>query len=409
MTDPSSTGRFSLGPATLVTAAFIGPGTVTACTLAGVQFGQALLWAMLFSVLATMVLQEMSARLGIVGRTGLGEALRASTDSRIGQIGVVTLVLSAILVGNGAYEGGNISGAVLGLNTMYTFPSELALFWPILISASAFGLLFFARYKMLERVLIILVLTMSITFVITFILVKPSIGEFARGLFIPVVPDGSLLTVIALIGTTVVPYNLFLHASVSKERFSGPDELGASRKDVAVSISLGGLISIAIMSTAAAAFFGSGIELNGAADMAIQLEPLLGSWSTSFMALGLFAAGVSSAITAPLAAAYAATGVLGWETDLNSRRFKAIWGIVLLAGSVVAMSGARPIQIIWFAQVANGFLLPVMAIFLLKVMNDRKLLGEHVNTRVQNGLGIIVVMVTLVLSGRSLLSAFGVL
>jgi len=402
-------GRFSFGPATLVTAAFMGPGTVTACTLAGVNFGHALLWALLFSVVASMALQEMSARLGIVGRMGLGEALRSSFESTVGRITIAVLVISAIFIGNSAYEGGNISGAVLGLETIMPEGLDAGFVWTLLISGSAFVLLYFARYRMLENVLIGLVFTMSLTFLLTFILVPPSISDFFSGLFLPTIPNGSVLTVIALIGTTVVPYNLFLHASLSKTRYLGPEDLGAARKDIGVSMSIGGLISIAIMSTAAAAFFGKESEVLGAADMAVQLEPLLGSASNWFMGVGLLAAGVSSAITAPLAAAYAATGVLGWESDLKSGRFKVIWALVLISGTGVAMSGIHPIQIIWFAQVANGFLLPVMAMFLLKVMNNRELLGAYANSRRQNLVGMVVVLITILLSGRSLMSAFDLL
>jgi len=399
--------RFSLGPATLVTAAFIGPGTVTACTLAGVNFGNALLWALLFSTVATMVLQEMAARLGIVGRLGLGEALRAAVKTPVGRGLMVALVVSAIFIGNGAYEGGNISGAVLGLDTVFPDMPAGNIVWPLLIGAAALGILARARYRVLERVLIGLVVTMSLAFIATFILIRPDLGEMISGLFIPSLPDGSVLTVIALIGTTVVPYNLFLHSAVARERFKGAEDLAASRADIGISISLGGLISIAIVSTAAASFFGTGIAIESAGDMAVQLEPLLGKWSVVFMGIGLLAAGISSAITAPLAAAYAATGVLGWEVDLKARRFKIIWALILAAGVAVSVSGLRPISIIWFAQVANGFLLPVMAVFLLKVMNDRNILGNLVNTRRQNLMGMIVVVVTLLLSGRSLLSAFG--
>ena len=105
----------SIGPAALVTAAFIGPGTITTCTLAGASYGYALLWALLFSVIATIVLQEMAARLGIVARKGLGEALNAHFHSGVGRVIAVLLILSAISIGNAAYETGNILGGALGL------------------------------------------------------------------------------------------------------------------------------------------------------------------------------------------------------------------------------------------------------------------------------------------------------
>ena len=120
----------------------------------------------------------------------------------------------------------------------------------------------------------------------------------------------------------------------------------------------------------------------------------------------MLAAGLTSAVTAPLAAAYAVTGVLGWDADLKSGRFRAVWCAVLVTGMIVAVTGIRPIRIIQFAQVANGILLPIVSVFLLRVMNGASL-GAYRNRWASNVLGLIVVTVTLVLSVRSLWIVFG--
>jgi len=126
------------------------------------------------------------------------------------------------------------------------------------------------------------------------------------------------------------------------------------------------------------------------------------------MAIGLFAAGISSAVTAPLAAAFALSGILDLNRELDSRSFKIIWISILLIGVIIASSGYQPVSVILFAQVANGILLPVITIFLLWIMNS-SILGQYRNSLLQNILGAIVLLVTLLLSGRSLLSAFGYL
>lgn len=394
--------KFSIGPAVLVAAAFIGPGTVTTCTLAGANFGYALIWALVFSVAACIVLQEMAARLGVVSQQGLGETLRLVLVQPLIRYTVFTLVTVAIFIGNSAYQGGNIAGASLGLDAL--FP-ELPLSWPLLISLITFAALFSGSYKVLEKALLALVFLMSLAFFSTFILTKPDMSALFTGV-LPSLPDGALLTVVALIGTTVVPYNLFLHSSFVSNRWNSADDLPKVRKDIYFSIGLGGLLSIAVISTAAAAFFNTQITIQSAADMSVQLEPLLGSWARVSMGLGLFAAGISSAVTAPLAAAYAISGILGWSTDLKSTRFRIIWLIVLIIGFSLASSGYRPITIIWFAQIANGILLPLMAGFLLYVMNQSELLGKYKNTLMHNLLGLMVILVTLVLSAKSLWSAF---
>ena len=405
----------SIGPGILVTAAFIGPGTITTCTLTGASFGYALLWGLLFSVFATIILQEMSARLGIVGRLGLGEALRKQFKNPVTKILSAVLVLSAIVIGNAAYETGNILGASLGLEEITNFSGiELAnggmlKIWGPVIGLTAFLLLILGSYKYLERALIALVLLMSVSFIATMIVIGPDLAQILKGMFIPKLPQGSTLMLIGLIGTTVVPYNLFLHASTVQEKWKGEKDLKTARTDLALSVILGGLISMSIVITSAVAFFGTNTEIRGASDLASQLRPFLGDWAGIFMSIGLFAAGTSSAITAPLAAAYATSGILGWKADLRSKKFKAVWIIILSIGIIFSAIGFSPIKAIVFAQITNGILLPVIAIYLLIVMNSKRILGNNSNKIFQNILGLIIVLIMLVLGAKSILLAFGAL
>ena len=142
--------------------------------------------------------------------------------------------------------------------------------------------------------------------------------------------------------------------------------------------------------------------------MAQQLEPLLGANARYFFAAGLFAAGLSSAVTAPLAAAYAVCGALGWSRDMRGTGFRLTWLTVLVSGTTFAALGTKPLTAILFAQAANGFLLPILAIFLLVVMNRSDLLGRYVNRRWANGAGALVVLVTLLLGGLKILRVVGV-
>ncbi len=405
--------RPSFGPAALVTAAFIGPGTVTTCSLAGANFGFALLWGLLFSVVATIILQEMSARLGIVSRSGLGEAIRASASSPLTRTLAIVLILSAIVIGNAAFETGNLLGGALGLETMTGWGRiPLGSFslngWALIIGGLAMLLLWAGGYKTIEKVLIALVILMSLAFLTTALVIRPPVGELFKGLLVPSLPKGSVLTLVGLIGTTVVPYNLFLHASAVGERWTDPKDLRSSRTDLLVSIGLGGLISMAVMVTAAVSFFGTGMMLKSAGDLAVQLEPLLGRWAKISMAAGLFGAGFTSAITAPLAAAYAARGILGWKCDRNDRRFRMVWAAIILTGMIFAQVGSSPVEAILFAQVANGILLPVIAGYLLWIMNRKDILGDYRNNLKTNLAGGAVVLVTILLGLRTILTVFNV-
>jgi manganese transport protein len=402
----------NLGPGLLVTAAFIGPGTVTTASVAGASTGYALLWAIVFSIIATIVLQEMSARLGVVSREGLGEALRTTFDNPVFKWGAVLLVVAAIAFGNAAFETGNVTGAAIGLETLSGVSPQI---WAVIVGIAAFALLLSGAYRLIERVLVALVIVMSVVFILTAIIViRPGdVGNILAGAFVPRIPDGALITVVALIGTTVVPYNLFLHASSVQEKWpeSVPtrEALIESRSDTTISIVLGGIITVAILATGAAAFFGTGTEITDAGQMAEQLEPLLGTYAKYFFAIGILAAGVTSAITAPLAAAYATSGALGWERNLRGWKFRAVWMLVLVVGTVLAALGTNPVAAIVFAQAANGVLLPFVAVFLLFVMNRSDLLGEYRNGTVANILGGIVVLFAAFLGVRTILFAFGII
>lgn len=397
-----------VGPGFMVMAAFIGPGTVITASKAGAQFGFLLMWAIVFSVLATLVLQEMAARLGLVTGKGLSEALRDGFSNRYFSMLAIALVILAIGFGNAAYESGNISGASMGLAAITPWPANL---WALVVGGIAFTILASGRYIVVERGLIALVVVMSGVFLITMLMVRPDVVGMLRGMTLPSLPTGSSLTVMALIGTTVVPYNLFLHSSSVREKWPAgtPMEtaLGESRRDSLLSISLGGLITLAIMTTAAAAFFGGDTAFS-AATISQQLEPLLGPAAKYFFAIGLLAAGLTSAITSPLAAAYAVAGALGWQADLADTRFKIIWALVLGFGMLAAALGTRPINAIIFAQAANGFLLPIVAVYLLYVMNSASLLGEYRNRRASNIVGALVVVVVSGLGIFKLLQVFGV-
>ncbi|MDN3640679.1 Nramp family divalent metal transporter [Simiduia curdlanivorans] len=394
------------GPGLLVAAAFIGPGTIATASQAGANFGFTLLWALVFSIFATWVLQEMAARLGLVTGYGLTEALKRHIRSVWLSRAAILLVLGAIGFGNAAYEAGNIAGASLGISSIVQIEQSVL---AIAIGLLAAMLLWINKYRLLEGVLIALVVLMSLVFLLTFLLVSPNWGAMANALLQPTLPDGGLLVAIALIGTTVVPYNLFLHASSSAKQWAGAankdEALRLSRWDTGLSISLGGLISIAIMGTAATAFFSTDLVYS-ALTMAHQLEPLLGASAKLFFALGLFAAGLTSAIAAPMAAAFAVSGAFSLTVLGQARLYRAVALAIVAVGTLFSALGTKPLVAIVFAQVFNGFLLPVVAIFLLYIMNQKKILGAYVNGPWANACGALVVLTVL---GLGAWKIFGVL
>ncbi|GGI57833.1 manganese transporter [Winogradskyella haliclonae] len=401
----------NIGPGPLVAAAFIGPGTVTLCTVAGVNFGYALLWAMTLSVLATIILQEMSARLGVITQKGLSETIRSKIKNPTVRILIIALILSAIVIGNAAYEAGNISGGALGVKTLFGTP-EFQTFdfnidvWPIIIGLVAFIVLYIGNYKVIERALVFMVILMSLAFLVTAIITKPNVFDVLNGMFVPQFPEKSILTIIGLIGTTVVPYNIFLHASLAKTKWKSDSDLSYARKDTVIAVVLGGLVSMCIIISASAVSFQ---DINDASDLALGLQPLFGDFAKYFLAIGLFSAGITSAITAPLAAAYVASGCLGWNSNLKSKQFRLVWIFILSLGVLFSSIGFKSIEIIKFAQVANGLLLPIIAGILIWIMNKSSILGKYKNSTLQNVLGYFILGITLFLGVKTILSVFNVI
>lgn len=386
-----------VGPGAIVAAAIVGPGTITAASQAGAGFGMTLIWALVFSVIATMFLQEMSTRLGIITGKDLGTAFREQFSNPVLKFIAVTIVIAAIGVGNAAYETGNILGGASGLAIITDTPIRL---WAVLLGLFIGLLLWFGNYKVIEKFFVIMVGIISLSFIITAVVIKPDIGAILSGIFVPKIPEGSIIFVISLIGTTIVPYTFFLQSATVQERWKGKEAVSEGRFDIIFSMIVVAIISVAIVVTAAGAF-SLGTNIEDPSQMAIQLQPLLGSWAKVVFAIGIFGAGATSVMSASLAAAYAISGALGWKLDLKSYKFRAIWLIIILIGVIFSGLDYSPTEIIIFAQYANGLILPIIVLFMIVVMSNSKRLGAYVNKTWMNIVAWIIFIITLVLALQS--------
>ena len=382
----------------VISAAFIGPGTVTTAASAGARHGLDLLWALVFSTLACLVLQEASARLTVVSGRDLGEAIRERFSG--GVLGVVApiAVLAAIVLGCAAYEAGNLLGGVAGA-VLATGLSRTGL--TLGAGALAFALLWLGTTHTVPRVLGGVVAFMGVAFLLTATRLGPDPAALIRGSILPSLPPGSPLLVMGLIGTTVVPYNLFLGSGIARGQ-----KLGELRFGLSVAVVLGGGISMAVLVVGTAVDPPLAFEALGQA-----LRARLGGWAESLFAYGLLAAGLSSAITAPLAAAVAARSLLsrpgGAEGSAErSWQYRGVWLFVLLTGVGFGLAEVQPIPAIILAQVLNGLLLPFVAAFLLLLVNDVRLMGQKgLNGPVSNTAMSVVVVVTVLLGALNVSKA----
>ena len=393
-----------IGPGALIAAAFIGPGTVTVCSIAGNSFGYSLLWAIFTSLIIALILQEMSIRVGIISKKGLTELIKNETKNSYLKNILLVLIFTAIIIGNTAYEAGNISGAILGMesltgNLAYNFRDFNINLLSLIIGSLAFLILFIGNYRLLEKILVSIVVIMSFSFIISAIITKPDINKIIEGFIKLKTPQNSFLTILGLIGTTVVPYNIFLHSSLVKKKWNKPKDLKIAKIDLLIAIIMGGLISISIIITSASI---SSTSISNAADLALSLAPVYGSFSKFLISLGMISAGLTSAITAPLAASFVACGCFGWRADLKSLKFRSIWIIILIIGTIISSTGIKLILIIQFAQIANAILLPIIIFILYYVMNDKKIFGSYSNSFFQNLIGVFIFFLTVYLSIRTI-------
>lgn len=378
----------------VIAAAFIGPGTVTTAASAGAGYRLSLLWTLVFSTVACWVLQEASARLTVISGHSLGRALRSRFSHGLQGALVVLLVLGAILLGCAAYETGNILGGVAGAMLAVDLPAPVLALLSGLVAAC---LLWFQAPRTVARLLSLVVALMGVAFLVTAWRIAPPLLEVVRGSLIPRLPAGSGLLALGLVGTTVVPYNLFLGSGLA-----GGEDVGNLRWGLLVAVGLGGVISMGVLVV--------GTAVSGAFDfdtLATVLARRLGDWARTWFGLGLLGAGLSSAITAPMAAAITARDLFSQDEDdqrwsPSSWRYRAVWLGVLVTGLGFGMSDVRPIPAIILAQAFNGLLLPLVAIFLFVAVNDAHLMKGETNGIWGNTFMGAVVLVSLLLGVSAL-------
>ncbi len=379
----------------IISAAFIGPGTVTTASKAGAAFGLDLLWALTFSIIATILLQEAAARITIASGKSLGELIAEKYGAE--RIRWVKMALFlAVAFGCAAYQAGNLLGAVSGL--LLVLPKGKAIML-LVIGLLASALLWQGKYRSIANLLGIVVALMGIMFLIVAINSDAGILEIAGSALVPSWnPDASLL-IIGLIGTTIVPYNLFLASGISQGQ-----DIREMRLGLTLAIVIGGLISMGILI--------AGMQVEGTFSferLAEALSGSLGEWASYFFAFGLFAAGLTSSITAPLAAAVTARSLFGQKDKKwlpRSRNFRLVWGTVILIGLLFSLTNIQPIPAIIAAQAINGVLLPIVAIFLILTVNDKGLLPkEFLNKSWINLLMLLVLLVCCFLGINNVLKA----
>ena len=336
----------------IISAAFIGPGTITTALTAGSSYKYQLLWALCFSLIACFFIQEASARITIVTGKTLGESIQSKFNASGRWL--KSLAGFSIVFGCMAYQAGNLAGAIAGFGLLIPFNQQVILTAFVIIIML---LLLIDNLRLITRLMGSLVGIMGLVFIGLAFSQEIEITNILQYGLIPNLPAGSELLVVSLVGTTIVPYNIFLGSGISHLQSKKAMRIGLGG-----AILIGGIISIAVLLV--------GSSLQGDQSFAAYYQSLatINPWIAGFFATGLFAAGFTSSITAPLASVITIRSIYG--NKRNPKNYKWIGMMVVLTGYMAAMSGYQPIAMIITAQAINGFLLPLVTIFLLFIISD---------------------------------------
>jgi Mn2+/Fe2+ NRAMP family transporter len=392
-----------LGPGLIAGAAGDDAGGIATYALVGAQYGYTLLWALALITVSLVVVQIQVARLGVITSKGLAELIRE-------QFGVrwTTLAMLVLLIANGAvtiaeFAGVAAASELFGISRLISLPAAAVVVWLIVVRAS---------YTVAEKIFLALGAVL-LTYVGAAVLAGPDWGQVAIHAVTPSfsLDAGYLTTFITLVGTTITPYMLFYLQSSISDKGIGLAEYPAARTDVVLGSVLSDLIAAFIIICTAATLFAVGIQIQTADDAARALEPLAGPYAKVLFGLGLLGASMLAASVLPLSTAYAVCGAFGWERGVSyawkqAPVFNGLYtALIALAALFVLVPGLPLIPVIVATQTLNGLLLPVVLVFVVRLANDRTLMGRHTNGRVFNLLAYGTTAILILLTAALLLSS----
>ncbi|MGQ9524632.1 MAG: Nramp family divalent metal transporter [Armatimonadota bacterium] len=372
-----------LGPGIITSFADNDAGGIATYSQAGAAYQYELLWMLGLVTIALGVVQEMCARMGAVTQKGLGELIREEYGVRWALFALITMFVANLGTTCAEFAGIAMAFQVLGVSMYLAVPIAAFLIWFVVTRGS---------FRTVERIFLALCL-LFFTYVGSGVMAKPDWTEVARGLFVPSfrLERHYIVLFIAVIGTTITPWMQFFLQSTVVDKGIHIREYRYTRLDVIVGAFFTDFVAFFIVVAAGATLFVHGRhEIRDAYDAAVALQPFAGANATLLFAIGLLAASMLSGAVLPLTTAYSFCETFGWEFGV-SRSWKeapVFFGIftlsIVLGVGIVLTSGMNPIHLAILTQVLNGLLLPVVLIFMVKLINNPRIMGKYVNTRTGN-------------------------
>jgi NRAMP (natural resistance-associated macrophage protein)-like metal ion transporter len=388
----------------------LGPGLITASadndasgiatySMAGSRYGYNFLWLLVVVTFGEVIIQEMAARLGTVTGKGTADLIREKFGVKITLFAMLCLLIANLGTTISQFAGIAAGAELLGISRYIVIPI-VALVLSLLIMKGS--------YKRIEKVLIVLCMA-ALSYVISAIILKPDWTEILKASFIPKVTFEShyLMALLATIGTTITPWGIFYMQATIVDKGVKVEEYPMTKVDVIFGAIWGNIISAFIIITTAATLFKHGIVVEEAEQAAMALAPLAGEWAKVLFSIGFIGASILAAMVLPLSTVYPITEAFGWERGLDNERkdapiFYGLLGAVIIISALVVLIPNLPLfKLMWMTQAINAILLPVILVLLLKLANNRDILGKYVNKKWQNyfsyGLMAVICVATIVL------------
>lgn len=384
----------ALGPGAIMSAAIIGPGTVTTASTQGASYGYTALWILLLACVIAYFFQEPATRISI----GCKESVMVGVREHINP-GVAKFLWIVLFVGSIAFQAGNLSGASMALT--YFFPGTTYLLWAVVMSALALVIVLLNRYKIIENVNQVLIILMVLAFVLTACTSGPNVGDMLTEGFSFKIPGGNAILAVSLLATTVTPNLVLGYSGFLRKKYPDSNQprtdIKLAKADLGLNMVVTFLITGAIIVCAGTLLHPQGITVSSAADMAMQLTPLLGRFAGIFFSLGLWAAAVSSVLYQVSIHNMLFPPAFKLDEDPRAKHNIIVTCLVVLVPIIlIVIFGSSPVQLIIAAQALNGIALPMVCIISWILCNKKSLLGEFVNNTRQNVIMGIVTLCTLV-------------
>ena len=393
-----------VGPGIITANADNDAGGVTTYSVAGAHYGYDLLWIMPLIAVALIIVQEMSARLGVVTGKGLADLIRETMGVRATAI-IIGIVIVANL-GNTVSEFAGVAASmeILGVSKYISVPIAAILVWVLILKT---------EYKVVERVFLA-ASVIYLAYVASGILAKPDWPTVAQAFVTPTFSfdPGFVAIVVTAIGTTIAPWMQFYQQASIVDKGLKVTDIGFERIDVIVGSLFAVFVACFIIIACAATLHTNGVRIETAQDAALALGPLAGSYASTLFAVGLLNASVFAAAILPLSTAYLVCEAFGWEAGLDRyvREAPVFFGLytafIVIGAGIILLPIKSLVQAMLISQTLNGMLLPVILIVMLRLINDRRLMGKFVNGRVFNVLAYATVAILIVLTAILLVTTF---